>query len=317
MDNLCHTLVGAALAEAGLKRRTTLGAATLMIGANLPDIDVLAVPFGYDLAFRRGLTHGLPALLVLPLVLTGLMLAWHRVRPRRDAAPPRAGPLLLLSAVSIATHPVLDWMNTYGMRWFVPFRDGWTYGDALFIIDPWIWIALALGVIVSRRRRRKFLYAEHGRIWDRIPARIALLAVAAYIVAMIAASRTARSVVSRLLADRGTPVQYLMVDPVPLDPFRRRIVYSDGSRYVFSTFSWRRTPWVSEEIGSIAINRDDPLAQRAASTPEGRRFLGWSRLPFFVIDRRSDSALVHIGDARYTRGVVDSWAAVSVMVPVR
>ena len=42
MDNVCHTLVGAALAESGLGRRTSLGFATLLIGANLPDLDVLA-----------------------------------------------------------------------------------------------------------------------------------------------------------------------------------------------------------------------------------------------------------------------------------
>ena len=39
-------MVGAALAEAGLKRRTPLASATLMIGANFPDIDVVAVPLG-------------------------------------------------------------------------------------------------------------------------------------------------------------------------------------------------------------------------------------------------------------------------------
>lgn len=317
MDNLCHTLVGAALAETGLKRRSALGAATLMIGANFPDIDVLALAFGNDLGFRRGLTHGVPALVILPFVLTGLMLAWHRVRRRPDATPPRAGALLLLSALSIATHPVLDWMNTYGMRWFMPFSDAWSYADALFIVDPWIWLALALGVIVSRRRRRKFLYAEHGRVWDRIPARVALIAVTIYIAGMVTASQIARSIVSDVLAARGAPVRQLMVEPVPIDPFRRRIVYSEDSRYVFADFSWRRRPWVSEVTGSIEINRDDPLAQRAAMTPEGRAFLGWSRLPFFVIERRQDSALVRIADARYTRGTVDSWASVRIVVPAR
>ena len=54
MDNLCHTLVGAALAETGLKRRTRLGAATLMIGANFPDVDVATVPFGRAIGMRRG-----------------------------------------------------------------------------------------------------------------------------------------------------------------------------------------------------------------------------------------------------------------------
>ncbi len=46
MDPICHTLVGAALAESGLKKRTALGTATLLIGANLPDMDVLSLHWG-------------------------------------------------------------------------------------------------------------------------------------------------------------------------------------------------------------------------------------------------------------------------------
>ena len=53
MDNICHTLVGAAMAEAGLKRRTALGSATLMIAANFPDVDVLAGQ-GEAVADQRG-----------------------------------------------------------------------------------------------------------------------------------------------------------------------------------------------------------------------------------------------------------------------
>ncbi len=41
MDNLTHSLVGLALAESGLRRRTALATATLVIGANVPDIDAL------------------------------------------------------------------------------------------------------------------------------------------------------------------------------------------------------------------------------------------------------------------------------------
>ena len=83
MDNLCHTLVGAAIGQAGLKRRTGLGMATLMIGANFPDIDVVAVPLGHSLEFRRGWTHGVPALAlgVLPVAVGmaighGFLLVW-------------------------------------------------------------------------------------------------------------------------------------------------------------------------------------------------------------------------------------------------
>src|SRR5688572_32258706 len=111
MDNVCHTLVGAALAESGLKRKTALGSATLMIAANFPDIDVIAVPLGHSLGFRRGITHGVPALIVLPVLLTLIMIAWHRWRGKGTDPPDPRG-LLLLSAIGILTHPFLDWMNT-------------------------------------------------------------------------------------------------------------------------------------------------------------------------------------------------------------
>ena len=69
MDNLCHTLAGAALGEAGLKHKTALGVATLIIASNLPDIDVAV--FATDtlaMSFRRGWTHGVLSMAVLPAV---------------------------------------------------------------------------------------------------------------------------------------------------------------------------------------------------------------------------------------------------------
>ena len=57
MDNICHTLVGAALGEAGLKYRTRFGMVTLAIAANLPDIDAgVILTSGTDKAYG-GYTH--------------------------------------------------------------------------------------------------------------------------------------------------------------------------------------------------------------------------------------------------------------------
>ncbi len=39
MDNLTHSLVGALLGQAGLKKKTGLAMPALVIGANLPDVD--------------------------------------------------------------------------------------------------------------------------------------------------------------------------------------------------------------------------------------------------------------------------------------
>jgi inner membrane protein len=56
MDPIAHTFVGAALAQTGLGRRTAYGTAVLVIGANLPDVDGLAMLIDGDTAllFRRG-----------------------------------------------------------------------------------------------------------------------------------------------------------------------------------------------------------------------------------------------------------------------
>jgi hypothetical protein len=71
MDPIAHTLFGATLAEAGLKKLSRYATPTLLIGANLPDIDGVANLWGSDAAlyFRRGWTHGKIGMLVLPLVL--------------------------------------------------------------------------------------------------------------------------------------------------------------------------------------------------------------------------------------------------------
>jgi inner membrane protein len=153
LDNFCHTLVGAACGEAGLKHRTRYGNATLMIAANLPDIDVLSfLTDTAPISFRRGWTHGILAQLLLPIAFAGVMYATGRLLARRraprdgerhgDSPPLHAGWLLLLSYVGVYSHVFLDFLNNYGVRLLSPFDWRWFYGDAAFIADVWMWLAL-------------------------------------------------------------------------------------------------------------------------------------------------------------------------------
>jgi len=159
MDPIAHTFTGMALAAAGLRRATPLAATALFMGVNAPDVDVF-VGFGppfEELAFRRGWTHGVLALALWPFVLTGVLLAWDRyVRLKRkpDVAPARAGPLLALTALAVLTHPALDWLNNYGLRWLMPFSGEWFYGDALVVIDPWIWLLLGGAAFLTFSRSK-------------------------------------------------------------------------------------------------------------------------------------------------------------------
>ena len=111
-----------------------------------------------SLAMRRGMTHGPIAMLVLPLLLTGAMLAGS-IAGRRGAAsgpagrlPVRPGWLLALAYIGCLSHPLFDWMNSYGIRLLEPFSHRWFYGDALFIVDPWLLAILGAGHWLSRRR---------------------------------------------------------------------------------------------------------------------------------------------------------------------
>src|SRR5687767_3261001 len=154
MDPLTHTLVGANLAATRLGEKTRLAAAALIVGANLPDVDAILYFTGHDdlaRGFRRGWTHGVLALVVLPLVLTGFLLIFQRLRTGEATRPVRPLWLLVLSFLATLTHPALDWLNTYGMRWLMPFDGRWSYGDSVYIMDPWIWLILGTGWLAARR----------------------------------------------------------------------------------------------------------------------------------------------------------------------
>jgi inner membrane protein len=160
MDNVTHTLVGAVLAEAGLKRWTPLAAPTLLLAANFPDIDIvvgLSDRLTY-LEHHRGITHAIVAIPLLSLLLAGLMQAgsrwWQRRHPKHQRA--RFWPLFWLGLISMSTHPLLDFTNSYGWRPFLPWNHTWFYGDIDFVADPWLWVGLGgtmvLGTATTRAR---------------------------------------------------------------------------------------------------------------------------------------------------------------------
>lgn len=294
MDNLCHTLVGAAFAEAGLKTRTRFGAATLMIASNLPDLDVLAfVSSTPAVAIRRGWTHGVLGQALLPIVLTGIMLLIARTRRIQlagtadDDPPVRAMWLLALSYLGVMTHVLLDLLNNYGVRLLMPFERGWFYGDAVFIIDPWLWIALGAGVWLARLRARPR------------PARRALVVTAVYVAAMIVSARVARGIVDEAWrTTRGDQPQALMVGPTPITPLERRVIVDAGDHYETGTFRWFSARVTFDPV-IVPKNDRDPRVIRAREAPQVRAFLIWSRFPFWTLESTPTGTRVSVSDLRF------------------
>ena len=249
-----------------------------------------------------------------PFALTGAMLLLDRAinRARRASLPSGVvpGQLLLLSSVAILSHPILDTLNTYGMRWLMPFSGRWFYGDTLFIVDPWLWLALGLGVMLSRPSRGR------GR-----PARIALGISFTYLVAMAVSALAARHLAGpEIAAISGEPVRRLMVSPYPVNPFVRSVVVEQEGIYRTARFSWLARPHVDRAtVRMFPKGRTDhPAVRAAAATTVGRRYLGWARFPAFQLEPAGDGDfVVRIVDLRYADPPGAPIGSVSIPVSIR
>ena len=294
MDPLCHTLVGASLGFTGLEKRARFGRITLIAGANMPDVDAITYFMSpvTSLGFRRGWTHGVLALIVLPLILAGLVKLLDRLWPRTGRSPPcEYRQVLLLSAIAISTHPILDFMNNYGMRWLMPFVDKWWYGDTLFIIEPSVWAVLFLGLVLTwltNSAKMKVLLR---------PASLGLVLVTAYIlmsaVVTSIASRTAHTALQENRPER------LMASPMPLDPFKRYIVAESGDEYLLGIVDVLDGPSFVHIRPPIPKGEDHPAVGLAKQDRNARIFLHWARFPYFDIEELPHETIVHIIDARY------------------
>ena len=178
MDNLTHSLVGLTVAKAGLEKLSP-GATTLcVLAANAPDSDIVVLAFGDRWTFlhhHRGITHAIVGVIclafALPLIFYGIDRLWSRYKNQCPKTNLKG--LLLASSIASATHPLLDWTNNYGIRWFLPWSPKWSYGDFVFIVDPYLWFILG-GAAFLLTAKTRFLKV----IWAVVAAILTLLVVA-------------------------------------------------------------------------------------------------------------------------------------------
>lgn len=178
MDNLTHSLVGLTAAKAGLEKLSP-GATTLcVLAANAPDSDIVVLAFGDRWTFlhhHRGITHAIVGVVclavIMPLIFYGVDRLWSRYKDQ----PPKTQfkGLMVASVIASATHPLLDWTNNYGIRFFLPWSQHWSYGDLVFIVDPYIWLVLG-GAAFLLTARTTFLKV----IWAVIAAILTFLVMA-------------------------------------------------------------------------------------------------------------------------------------------
>src|SRR5262249_4244389 len=55
--------------------------------------------------------------------------------------------IFMLALIGGLGHSLMDFTNTYGVRFLEPFRGRWFYGDLIFVVDPWIWLIIGGPVV--------------------------------------------------------------------------------------------------------------------------------------------------------------------------
>jgi len=165
MDNLTHSFLGLTLAKAGLEKLSPGATALCLLAANAPDADIVVLAFGDRWSFlqhHRGITHAIVGVasiaVLLPLIFYGVDRLVARFRHQSPATKFKG--LLIASVIASATHPLLDWTNSYGIRFFLPWSQQWSYGDLVFIVDPYLWLILggAAFLLTARTRFLKFIW---------------------------------------------------------------------------------------------------------------------------------------------------------------
>ncbi len=160
MDNLTHTLIGVAVAKAGLSKRIGKGTTWILaVASNLPDIDIALNFLGLEDAFlyRRTLTHSVVGVPIIALAASWIFKRWA----------PQIGyrKILALVLFGMGLHVLFDLMNSYGVVVFYPLSGARLELAWLFIIDLAIWGMLLFPLILERFPVYKSDEVRRERLW--------------------------------------------------------------------------------------------------------------------------------------------------------
>ena len=300
MDNLTHSLVGWTMARAGIDRGAAGAAVLVVVGANLPDLDVITAFGGWLTYFQyhRGWSHSLamaPLLALLPLPLW-----WWFARKQRPDWKAWAGAWLACFA-GILSHLFLDCWNSYGIRLAIPFSYEWFQLDWVFVVDLWIWFLLlpaALGPVLAR-----LVYSEIGarKGSGRGGAALTLALLVAFLAARAGLHSMALGAMESRLYEGHAPIHVAAL-PGPFVPWRWTGVVETEHTWLlipvdlgqdFDPESGRRLHRPEIEL---------PAANAVRNSPTGRVFLAATRFPCWRVlpSRNADGGTsIRITDLRF------------------
>ena len=300
VDNLTHSLVGLLLRRAGLGKGIARPTLVCVLAANAPDLDlVMGLSAPEYLIWHRHATHAVVAVPVM--AFAAVLIAWAVHKARRSPEPWRWRAAWLTALVPAATHPLLDAMNSYAIRPWLPFSAEWRSFDALFVLDWAVWailLAAALWPTLANLIAREI--GAPGQAGRRA-AWAGLAALTFYIGwKEMSHTRVVNALEARLWD--GAPAKRVGAFPEPFDP-RSWTGYVETGAYKMTL------PVRADKLSEIErtegrkyyppVNAE--AVEKAWETEMGRAYRQFSLFPLEIVEPRAEGTRVTLTDARFAR----------------
>jgi inner membrane protein len=310
VEILTHALVSLLLARAGQKLLPRFGLAMLVVSGVAADLDFLSYLGGPSafLRFHRGVLHSVLGSVVLVCLLAFVFWAVGRrftANTPTSAFPPSSFfAALMVCAVGVVAHLLLDLASGIGVQLLWPFRLGWTAWSLLSNVDPWILLLLVLGLLLPELFR---LVSEEIGERGKGP-RGQRAAVGTLLLLLIYVG--ARAGLHSRAADELNSREYHGAAPLEAGAFPSAL----------SPFAWRGVVSTDNAIDVIEISLasgagfDPDRAVRhykqegsaalvaAQNATAAKTFLRYARYPLATLERGDEGYLFTLRDMRFAPG---------------
>ncbi len=308
MDTVTHALLGAALSDAGFRKRLgPVATPFALFTAALPDIDIPAVMLlGYHPWLEhRGYTHSLlPQLLAAPLLgLAGWLLAGKKGRFHQWA---------LLAVICLFSHTFLDLATSWGTMPLLPFswrRISW---DLAPIIDLFVFSLTCGSFLLNRILRWERVVQplnpvaypivhEHPRrrnAADWLARLVVILCAVYFLVAWHQNRQTVRKAREALQAEGIVPME-VRASPIMFTYIAWEIAAKDAAGNIHNAVHSSYAPQPMQFVKFA--NADDPAVEKLLSHPDAQRFL-WRTQGMAVASKVKDDEegeVVRFQDRRF------------------
>ena len=309
MEPITHFLTGACLGRAGFNRKTALATATMTLAAEAPDVDMLGnfknPVFGF--ALHRGFTHSFLGVALVSAVVVGFMYVVWRLRGRKTKnpnLPPRWGLLFLFAYLAGLSHILLDFTNNYGVRPFWPFLEKWYSWDIVFIVDPFILLLLAAGLVLPALFGliNEEVGARRKGPQGRLAATVALIGVIGLWGVRDYEHRRAINAMESRMYENADPIR-VSAYPLWWNSFQWHGV-AETQNFFASMLVDSLTPDVDPQ-GEMQIHykpEETPATLAAKKSYLGRVFLDWAKYPIVEtehLDAPPGGYIIRFQDLRF------------------